>query len=178
MGRSEARHTHPCAHPHQHPPTDTLTHHSAHRQIYHVDRMWGCWVRICDPITPLYLARQRRSRGGGGWRKGFSLGRGGFTGEGKGRRTLNGRGGVPDAARARLFGDLHGKGVVLSSGFVLSRQAPLRMHLFGTAEGHNGPRAISKIMKWLPIVMCCWLCRVCGKEGVFIQFCGQTVCSD
>ena len=26
--------------------------------------------------------------------------------------------------------------------------------LLGTAKGHNGQRAISKIMKWLPIVLC------------------------
>ena len=37
-------------------------------------------------------------------------------------------GGPPDTARAaQLFGDVHGKGVVLSFGFVLSHRTPLRM---------------------------------------------------
>ena len=34
--------------------------------------------------------------------------------------------------------------VVLLLGLVFSRRAPLQMYLFGTAKGHNGPRAISK----------------------------------
>ena len=56
---------------------------------------------------------------------------------------------------AWLFGNhFHGKGVVLSSGFVLSCRASVQMYFFGTTEGHNGPRAISKIMKWVPTVLC------------------------
>ena len=50
-----------------------------------------------------------------------------------------------------LCGDVHG---VLPFRFVLSCQAPLRMYLSGTAKGHYGPRAISKIMKWVPTVLC------------------------
>ena len=37
-----------------------------------------------------------------------------------------------------------------SLGFVLLHWAPLRTYLFGTAKGHNRPRAISKTMKWVP----------------------------
>ena len=47
---------------------------------------------------------------------------------------------------------------VLSFECVLSRREPLRMYLrmyfFGIARGHNGPRAISKLMNWVPIVLC------------------------
>ena len=42
---------------------------------------------------------------------------------------------------------------MLPFGFVLSRRAPLQMHLFGSAEGHNGPRAMSKIMKWVLLIV-------------------------
>ena len=63
-----------------------------------------------------------------------------------------------------------GYSAMLSFGSVLSCRAPLRMYFFGTAKGHNGPRAISKIMKWMPIVVCSWVCDDCGKEGVFTQF--------
>ena len=52
----------------------------------------------------------------------------------------------------RPFGDLHLKSLVLSFGFFLSDFGLL--YFFGTGKGHNGPRAISKIMKWVPIVLC------------------------
>ena len=42
----------------------------------------------------------------------------------------------------RLRGDISGKGVVLSSGCVLLRRAPLRIYLLGTAKGHSGRRTI------------------------------------
>ena len=38
-----------------------------------------------------------------------------------------------------------GEGVVMSFGFVLSRWAPLRMYLFGTAKGHNRPRRVRTV---------------------------------
>ena len=64
-------------------------------------------------------------------------------------------GGALDGARAvRLFGGICGKSVVLSVGFVLLCRVPLRTYLFGTAKGHNGPRATSKIVKWVPMVLC------------------------
>ena len=44
-----------------------------------------------------------------------------------------------------------------------------KMYLFETAKGHNRPRAIPKIMKWVPIVLCS-----CGKEWGLYNFC---VCS-
>ena len=47
-----------------------------------------------------------------------------------------------------------GKGVVLSVGFALPRRALRRMYWLGTAKGCNGPRAISKAVKWVPIVLC------------------------
>ena len=52
------------------------------------------------------------------------------------------------ARTAQLLGDIYGQGVVVSIGFVL------RMYLFETAKGPNGPRAFSKITKWVPIVFC------------------------
>ena len=66
----------------------------------------------------------------------------------------------------QLFDNIHRKGVVLSFGLVLSRRAPPQMYLFGAAKGHTGPMAISKIMKWvvLLIVHCLW------ERGVVIQF--------
>ena len=64
-------------------------------------------------------------------------------------------GGAADTARAAWsLGDIHWKGVVFSFEVVLWRQAPLRMYLFETAKGRNRPRAISKIVKWVPIVLC------------------------
>ena len=67
----------------------------------------------------------------------------------------------------RLFGDFHGKSLVLLFGFVLLYWAPL-WYLFGTAKSHNRPRAISKITKWVPIVL---LIVLRLWEGlVFIQF--------
>ena len=44
----------------------------------------------------------------------------------------------------------------------------VQIFLFGTATSHNGPRAISKIVKWVPPFLCSWLCNVRGKE-VFKQ---------
>ena len=44
-------------------------------------------------------------------------------------------------------------GQVLCRHLDLASRAPFRMHLFGTAKGRNGPRAISRIMKWVPIVL-------------------------
>ena len=32
-------------------------------------------------------------------------------------------------------------------------------------------------MKWVPIVLCCWLCFIFGKEGCLHNVCGQSVCS-
>ena len=51
-------------------------------------------------------------------------------------------------------------------------------HLCGcTYLGHNGPRAISRSKKWVPIS--CALDRVTfgGRRGCLYKFCGQTVCS-
>ena len=59
----------------------------------------------------------------------------------------------------RVFGDIYGKGVVWSVGFVLCPRAPLQMYLFGTVKDHGAPRAISKMMR----------CYVCGKKA-FTQF--------
>ena len=56
--------------------------------------------------------------------------------------------GVP-VVTARPFGNICGNGVVLSSGLVLPRRVPLQTYLFGTTKGHKGPRAISKMMKWV-----------------------------
>ena len=50
---------------------------------------------------------------------------------------------------------IYGKGVVWSFGFVLLHWPPLRMYLFGIAEGRKGPRAISKTMKGVLILLCC-----------------------
>ena len=69
-------------------------------------------------------------------------------------RSLQGGGRGGTAHAALLSGDVHGKGFVLSLGFVLPRRAPLRMYLFGAAKGHDRLRAISKIVKWVPIVLC------------------------
>ena len=55
---------------------------------------------------------------------------------------------------AQLSGNMYGKSVVLLFGFVLSHPAPLWMYLLGTAKGHDWVRAISKIMKWVRIVLC------------------------
>ena len=75
-------------------------------------------------------------------------------------------GGAPDTAHmARLFVSVHTKDVVLSFGFVLSRWAPLRMYLFGTVKGHNGSRAISKIIKWVPIDCALDCARFVGRGG-------------
>ena len=56
--------------------------------------------------------------------------------------------GVP-VVTARPFDNICGNGVVLSSGLVLPRRVPLQTYLFGTTKGHKGPRAISKMMKWV-----------------------------
>mmetsp|Transcript_47578 Transcript_47578/g.79724 ORF Transcript_47578/g.79724 Transcript_47578/m.79724 type:complete len:103 (+) Transcript_47578:2411-2719(+) len=45
------------------------------------------------------------------------------------------------ARAARLIGDVYAKGVALSD-------ASSRLWVFGTAQGHNGPRAMSKMTKW------------------------------
>ena len=57
--------------------------------------------------------------------------------------------GAPDAAHAwrGYLVTVTGKYVCCVFGFVLSLWAPLRMYLFGTMKGYNGPVAISKIMK-------------------------------
>ena len=34
------------------------------------------------------------------------------------------------------------------------KQALLQMYFSGTVNGHNGSRAISKSMKWVPVVLC------------------------
>ena len=74
---------------------------------------------------------------------------------------------------ARLLIDVHGKGVVLSVGCVLSCRAPLRMYLFGTLKVCAGPRALWEIKKVsancivLLIGLCLW---EVGGRGVFIQF--------
>ena len=63
---------------------------------------------------------------------------------------------------ARAFGDTQGKDVLCLCGFVLLRQAPLQMYLFGTANGHNGPQANFKDYEVvancvvLLIVLCVW----------------------
>ena len=44
---------------------------------------------------------------------------------------------------------------------------PLRMYLFVTMKGHDGSRAIAKIMKWVPSS---WLCYICWKEGCSYNF--------
>ena len=40
-----------------------------------------------------------------------------------------------------------------------------------TTKGHNGPRAISQIVKWVPIALSMVLC--CRKEGCLHSFCVQ-----
>ena len=64
---------------------------------------------------------------------------------------------------------------MLLFGCVLQRWAPLQMYSFGTAKGPNGPRATSKMMKWvtsriiLLIVPCLW-----GRGGVYTGFVATT----
>ena len=49
---------------------------------------------------------------------------------------------------ARLFGNVHGK--VLCRCFVPGTSADVSI---GIVKSHNGPRAMFKIMKWVPIVL-------------------------
>ena len=65
-----------------------------------------------------------------------------------------GKGLIAPGGGGWLFGAIYGKGVVLLFGFVLSWRARPWVYLFGTAKGHNGPRAISKIMNRVSIVLC------------------------
>ena len=56
--------------------------------------------------------------------------------------------------RMRLFGNVHEESVVLQFGI-----CPLALDtstdvLIWDRKGHNGSRAISKIMKWMPNVLC------------------------
>lgn len=65
-------------------------------------------------------------------------------------------------------------GKILCDRFDLSTSllwAPLRMYLLGTVKGHNGPRAISKFVKWVPILFCIFAFFACffGKERVIVQ---------
>ena len=71
--------------------------------------------------------------------------------------------GVP-VVTARPFDNICGNGVVLSSGLVLPRRVPLQTYLFGSAKGHEGRRAISKMTKcpFHSIVQCLWY-----GEGVY-----------
>ena len=46
--------------------------------------------------------------------------------------------------------------------------APQQMFLFGTTKGHNGLNAISKIMRWMAIVLLIVLCL--WEGGLCIQF--------
>ena len=63
--------------------------------------------------------------------------------------------GAPDAACSwRGFLATFTGQVVLLFGFVHSHRAPLQMYWVDTAKGHNGPRAISTIMKRELIVLC------------------------
>ena len=82
--------------------------------------------------------------------------------------------GAPDTASAAqllaAIDDVYEKGDVSSSGIVLLRWAPLWMYLFGTAKDRL--RAVSKIMNWVPIVLCSLLCYVCGNDGVYTIFLG------
>ena len=58
---------------------------------------------------------------------------------------------------ARLFGDICGKGVVLSFGFCPPVPGTSAMYLFGITKGHKGSTANSKIRKCgpcVPIVLC------------------------
>ena len=49
--------------------------------------------------------------------------------------------------------------------FVLLCWASVRMHLFEIVKGHDRSRAISKIMKGLPLLSRFGLCYVSGKHG-------------
>ena len=80
------------------------------------------------------------------------------------------RGGAADAVR--LFGAIHGKGSDLSS-----HVGTLWMYGFGTVKGRNAPRAISKIMKWVPIVLCSGLCYVFCKGNWFFNLVAKVFCS-
>ena len=63
-----------------------------------------------------------------------------------------------------LAGHVHGTGDHLTQQGYLATSTekvlcchldlPLRLFLFGTSKDHPGPRAISKIMKWVKIVVC------------------------
>ena len=56
--------------------------------------------------------------------------------------------GAPDVAHTQRCCLATSMGKV-SFGLVLLLRAPLWMYLSGTTKGHNGPRAISKIMMWV-----------------------------
>ena len=68
------------------------------------------------------------------------------------------------------------KGVVLPFRLVFSHRAPLQTYSFETPKGHDGPRAISEIMKWVPIVLC-FCAMFVGRRGRLYDVCGQSVCS-
>ena len=61
------------------------------------------------------------------------------------------------------FCNIKGKDVVLAFGFILSCRTPPRTYLctYLRLQSHNCPRAISKIMNWVPIVLCSSLCNEC-----------------
>ena len=87
-------------------------------------------------------------------------------------------GGAPGAVHAaRLRGEVYGKGVVLLFGFFLLRWAPLRMYIFGTAKGLNGPWDISKITKWCQLYCALDCAMFMGRRGVCTSFVATSVCS-
>ena len=78
---------------------------------------------------------------------------------------FGGAGGWCGAHAVQLFGDVHGKGVMLSFRFVFVCQAPLWMYLFRAAKRHNKPNPyrVGADCIVLLIALCLW------EGGMFTQ---------
>ena len=70
------------------------------------------------------------------------------------------------ASWGRAYGDVHVGTVLCCRLDVSSRAGPLGgWTSLGLRRGHNGRRAISKTMKWVPIALCSLIALVFGGEG-------------